>query len=441
MNRLTVCSFAFAASLLSAVAGATEHPSRELRAHLASSSSRSPYTFVRAQFEPGETTDPWAVRFFDDDGTEIPYFVWDSVTWQVASAGRDDWGNRYALLNHAPGDDPQVRGARSHKLAWARAHAPSLGAKLGALHDAAARSGDSLCSVLYLLQHTVQPPGKKRITLRIYPTRQVEPSRNRWTEKDLGKSIAVEQGELGFRDLPGRLSVTRRGRDLFRYVGFDAGQTAGTSSHADPTRPFVVESISGIITRLTVSGQTPGRAGGEMDWQCTYWLFPQGTYVALEGYSLGNTAGYIGGTQKMSIWQGAGSLSATQSRAWETAWWLHKIGNRGYVATHLFHSTPLAVGYGNNPFAVNSMCRRSEPPRWSSKETGSALRWSYSLDDLAVTRSSPELYYRLGHGYTAASRRCEEVARRQPRGHPHRQGRQPAGVDGRGQRSSLSRGS
>ena len=31
-----------------------------------------------------------------------------------------------------------------------------------------------------------------------------------------------------------------------------------------------------------------------MDWQCTYWLFPEGGYVALEGFSLTNPGQYLG---------------------------------------------------------------------------------------------------------------------------------------------------
>jgi hypothetical protein len=374
---------------------------RTLRVHLAAAGSRSPLAFVRARFEPGETTDPWAVRFFKDDGTEIPYFVWDSVTWQVAGAGRDDWGGRYALLNHAPGDDPGVRSARDRKIAWVEAHLPALGAKLAAQRAAMARAGDSVCAALYLLQHSVPPFGKERITLRIYPARQIEPSRSRWTEKDLGKPIAVAQGALGFRDLPDGLQITWRGQDLFHYAGFDAGETAGTTAHVDPARHFVVESTAGIITKLTIRGQTPGRAGGDMDWQCTYWVFPQGAYTALEGYSLSNTDGYIGGLQAMSVWQGAETLRQVQQPRWESPWWLHTIGQRGAVATHLFHSTPLAVGYGNNPFTVNALAPAGRAATMEQDGDRVALRWSYSLDELAVARLfAPGLYDRLGHGFT-----------------------------------------
>jgi hypothetical protein len=401
MNRRAACSFVFALSLLPGVARATEEPSRTLRVHLAAAGSRSPFNLVRARFEPGETNDPWAVRFFKDDGTEIPYFVWDSVTWQVAGAGRDDWGQRYALLNHAPGDDPGVRTARDRKIAWAEAHAPALSGKLAAQRAAAARAGDSVCAALYLLQHSAAPFGKERITLRIYPTRQVEPSQTRWTEKDVGKQITVAQGALGFHDLPDRLRITWRGQDLFRYVGFDAGESAGTTSHADPARPFVVESTAGIITRLTIRSQTPGRVGGTMEWQCTYWLFPQGAYAALEGYSLSNTDGYIGGRQAMSVWQGADALDSVQQPRWESPWWLHTIGHRGTVATHLFHSTPLTVGFGNNPFTVNALAPASRAATMEPQGDRVALRWSYALDELAVARLfAPALYDRLGHGLT-----------------------------------------
>jgi len=92
---------------------------RELRVHLAQANNNSPYAFVRARFNPGEVVDPWAVRFFDAQGKEIPYFVWDSVTWRVAREGRADWEHRYALLNHAPGDASAGSEARAKKIAGA----------------------------------------------------------------------------------------------------------------------------------------------------------------------------------------------------------------------------------------------------------------------------------------------------------------------------------
>jgi hypothetical protein len=79
-------------------------PPVELRVHLAQANNDSPYAFVRAKFNPGEIMDPWAVRFFDNAGKEVPFFVWDSITWKVAREGRSDCGHRFALLNHGPGD-------------------------------------------------------------------------------------------------------------------------------------------------------------------------------------------------------------------------------------------------------------------------------------------------------------------------------------------------
>lgn len=55
--------------------------------------------FVRAKFDPGEVTDLWTGRFFDDTGKEIPCFVWDAAMWRTACEGQPDWGNRFALLN------------------------------------------------------------------------------------------------------------------------------------------------------------------------------------------------------------------------------------------------------------------------------------------------------------------------------------------------------
>ena len=98
----------------------------ELTVHIAQANNNSPYTFVRAKFEPGEVSDPWAVRFFDGKGVEVDYFVWDFVTWKVAREGRADWGNRYALLNHACGNSAEALQARSRKLEWAKRNSPEL---------------------------------------------------------------------------------------------------------------------------------------------------------------------------------------------------------------------------------------------------------------------------------------------------------------------------
>src|SRR5207244_2727761 len=102
---LLVPALLILASACDVAAGAAEP---ELKVHLAQANNDSPYAFVRAKFEPGEVTDPWAVRFYDDAGKEVPYFVWDSVSWRVAREGREDWGKRFALINHAPGDAPEV---------------------------------------------------------------------------------------------------------------------------------------------------------------------------------------------------------------------------------------------------------------------------------------------------------------------------------------------
>lgn len=386
---------------LASPATAAEPALRELRVHLVQANVDAPYAFVRAKFEPGEATDPWAVRFVDAAGTDIPYFVWDSMTWDEANDGRPDWGNRYAAVNHAPGDDPEVRAARDRKLEWAKNHAPDAAMRLEAERVAAVREGESLCAVLYLLKHRVAPLGKERITLQIHSQRQVEPARRRWTEKHSARATSVEQGDLGFHDLPDRLRLTWRGKELLRYAGFDAGQATGTTSHVDTSKPFTVETTSGIITKLTVHSQTAGRDGGDMHWQCTYWLFPEGGCVALEGFSLDKTEGYIGGVQKLSLWQTPEPAAVAHEPLWETPWWLHRVGDRGHVATHLFHSVPLTVGYGNNPFTVNSM---APPTRAATiEQTGDrlSLQWHYSLDDLAISRLfAPELYFRLGHGLT-----------------------------------------
>jgi hypothetical protein len=358
---------------------------RDLRVHLAQANNNSPYAFVRAKFSPGEVADPWAVRFFDDKGKEIPYFVWDSISWRVAREGRADWGKRYALLNHGPGDAPQVIEARAKKLEWTKKKLPELGARLDAQEQAANKAPDSTCAAMYLLRYRVPAFGKERLTLRIYPEKQVEPKRHVWKGAKVEERVTVAQGVLEFRDLPDRLAVFRDGKEMFRHAGFQAGGQADTTSHADPSRPFVVETAEGIVTKISIAAQTKGRQDGTMDWQCCYWLFPEGGFVALEGFSLGATAGYAGGPQKLSIWQTEGNFTQRRAPLWETPWWLHQAGERGFVATHLFHATPLTIGFGNNPFAVNAE-GPDKDPRAESDGRRLALTWSHRIDDPAIAR-------------------------------------------------------
>jgi hypothetical protein len=222
---------------------------RELKVHLAQANNDSPYAFVRAKFNPGELADPWAVRFFDDQSKEVPYFVWDAITWRVAREGQADWGKRYALLNHGPGDAPSVVEARARKLQWAKKKAPDLGARLEAQEQAAQLAPDSVCAAMYLLRYRTPAFGKKRLTLRIFPEKQVEPKRRAWKGATVGRRIAIKQGVLEFRDLPDRLAVFRDGKESFRHAGFQAGGHAETISHADPSRAFVVQMIPRIATR------------------------------------------------------------------------------------------------------------------------------------------------------------------------------------------------
>src|SRR5262249_44519051 len=152
-------------------------------------------------------------------------------------------------------------------------------------------------------------------------------------------------------------------KEIFRHAGFQAGGHADTISHADPSRSFVVETTEGIITKVSIAAQTRGRQEGVMDWQCNYWLFSESGFVALEGFGLSEkaAAGYAGGTQKLSIWQADGGLTQRRLPSWETPWWLHQAGERGFVATHLFYATPLTIGFGNNPFVVNAEGPKKDP--------------------------------------------------------------------------------
>jgi hypothetical protein len=385
MKLPTAITIILAAGALSNPESAHAEEIRELKVHLAQANNNSPYAFVRAKFNPGEVADPWAVRFFDIKGEEVPYFVWDSITWRVAREGRDDWGKRYALINHGPGDAPQVVEARAKKLESAKKSLPELGAKLEAQEQAASKSPDSVCAALYLLRHHMPAFGKERLTLRIFPKKQVEPKRHVWNGSKVEQRVAVAQGMLEFRDLPDQLAVFRDGKEMVRHAGFQAGGQTGATSHADPTLPFVVETTEGIITKVSISAQTKGRRDGVMDWQCTYWLFAEGSFVALESFSLSEAAGYAGGTQKLSIWQTEGKFTQRRAPSWDAPWWLHQASERGFVATNLFQSTPLTIGFGNNPFAVNAEGSDKDPKAQADGGT-LALTWSHQINDPAIMR-------------------------------------------------------
>jgi hypothetical protein len=110
--------------------------------------------------------------------------------------------------------------------------------------------------------------------------------------------------------------------------------------------------------------------------------------VALEGFSLSETAGYIGGPQQLTIWQADGNFTLGHAPLWETPWWLHQVGDGGFVATHLFYATPLTIGYGNNPFAVNAEGADKDPKVGEASSGGKrlVLSWSHRLDDPAILR-------------------------------------------------------
>jgi hypothetical protein len=359
--------------------------SRELKVHLAQANNNSPYAFVRAKFQPGEVADPWAVRFFDEKGVTIPYFVWDSVSWRVAQQGRADWGHRYALINHAPGDAPEVLKARSQKLQWTKKTLPDLGARLEAQEQGARKAPDSVCAALYLIRYRVPAFAKKRLTLRICRERQGGIKHRVWKGQKVQDRFSVQQGALTLQGLPDRLRVVWKGKELFRSAGFQAGGRVDTTSHADPSLPYVVETCQGIITKVTINAQTKGRQGGTMDWQCVYWLFREGCYVGLEGFSLSETVGYVGGPQKLSIWQTDGQFSKRRLPLWETPWWLHQASQNGFVATHLFYATPLTIGFGNNPFTVNAE-GAGKDPRVKADGNRLTLTWSHRLHDPAIRR-------------------------------------------------------
>src|SRR5262249_2562801 len=146
----------------------------------------------------------------------------------------------------------------------------------------------------------------------------------KWNGQKVEQRISIQQGDLTLSGLPDQLTVTSKGTELFRYAGFEAGRAPGETSHADPSRPYDIEKSSGLITKVHVTGQPIGLNDAPMDWQCTYWLFPEGGYVALEGFSMADPSGYKGGPQKMSIWQAPVDFSESHKPTWDTPWWLHR---------------------------------------------------------------------------------------------------------------------
>jgi len=371
-------------------------PRHQLNIHLAQANNNSPYAFVRAKFEPGEVIDPWAVRFFDQQGKEVSYFVWDSLTWKTAREGRADWGHRYVVLNHHPGNAPEALQMRPGRLELAKLQLPELGAALAAQDEASRQSGDSVCAALYLLRHGVPAFGRENLTLCAYPTRQTDPRCRKLEAKRVEKRLTAAAGGLVLENIPDRPAVRWKGKELFRYTGFKVDDKAAgkegllrEDTHADPGRPFAIEISEGLITKVQIKGKTNGRAGSDMDWQCTYWLFPEGSYVALKGFSLDNTDGYLGGGLSMAVWEMPRQPHEVHAPTWEQPWWLYQVGDAAFTAVHQFPDTPLTVGYGNNPFNVSTPASFQIWRGEKTKGQGDGLlelNWMYELTDRRTYR-------------------------------------------------------
>ena len=140
---------------------------------------------------------------------------------------------------------------------------------------------------MYLLKCRVPAMGKERLTLRIEPERGDGPKRRKIAGAKVGERVSTQHGELRFDGLPDQLRVLWKGKEVFRSAGFDAGGSSATVSHADPARPFTMEITEGIVTKIALTGQTARRDDGATDWQCTYWLFPEGGCVAPTAQSSG----------------------------------------------------------------------------------------------------------------------------------------------------------
>lgn len=399
MTRLAPLNVGLFALLLWSLASSALHgqvPARELAVHLVQANNHSPYAFVRAKFEPGELSDPWAVRFFDQNGREVQYFVWDSVTWQVAREGRADWGRRYALLNHHPGNAPEALEMRPRRIDAAREQLPQLGASLAAQDEAAKQAGDSVCAALYLVRHAVPALGKDKLTLRVYPMRQVEPKQRRLEADRARQRVAAAAGDLVVDNFPDKLAVRWKEKELFRYGGFKIGDKSlskdgsfQAASHVDPMRPLAIEIAEGIITKVTIHGATDGRAGGAMNWQCVYWLFPEGSFVALKGFNLENTEGYLGGGLTMAIWEMPRQPQELHQPLWKKPWWLFELDDDAFVALHQCPDVPLAVGYGNNPFCASTPGSFAARAGERTKGQGDGLvelNWTYDLTDNRIYR-------------------------------------------------------
>jgi prepilin-type N-terminal cleavage/methylation domain-containing protein len=355
----------------SGAVAARSQPVAELKVHLAQANHRAAYAFVRARFEPGELSDPWAVRFLDPKGSEIPYFVWDCADWRTAQEGRREWGGQYPLLQHHPGNDPKVVTARQEKIAWAEEHWPDIGHKLQEQQAKAQQLPQSVCCVLYLLRYTTEPYAKERLTLQIYATRQREVQRQDFTDRVQD----VEAGDLAMKGFPLNPIVTWKGKELFRYAGFQAAGVESGRAHVDPARGYQWTLERGIVTKVCVRGKTEGRLDGETNWECTYWLFPEGACVGLEGFSLSKPDRYSGGEQEMSLWETAGKIEEVSGPKWETPWYVHKLGDGAVLATHLYRNAPLSVGYDNNPFITG------EADKQAIRTEGSrlGLGWTYEM--------------------------------------------------------------
>jgi hypothetical protein len=285
---------------------------------------------------------------------------------------------------------------RAHRLAAAKEQLPQLGAMLNAQDEASGQYEDSLCAALYLLRYKVRQFGRDKLSLHTFQSRQVEPQQQLVQAIGIGQHLAANAGELSVDHLPSKPVVRWKGNELYRYTGFKIGdKSAGKngsitdSTFADVNQSFSVDITTGIITKISLEGTAAGRMGSATNWQCQYWLFPEGGYVALKGFSLENTDDYLGGGLSLAIWEIERQPQQIHAPTWERPWWLHQIGGQSFTAVHLFSDVPLTSGFGNNPF--NASAPNSFQVLSSEKTKGRGdgileLNWNYDLTDKRIYR-------------------------------------------------------
>lgn len=359
------------------------------RIHLTQGNATSPYAMLRLQFEPGEVASPHHVRFtrrrVSGGRVEIPYVVLDSVSWDEAVGGREEWGGRYAALNHWSGTAPVDLASRGRKKEIARNEEPGAFARLEVRDQAAADDPTTPCTVMYLLKHSLAPYARDVLDMELLadapPPASGPPA----------SAVVQGPGSVELRNLPGRFQVVVGGMPLLELVGYDLREGTKNVSvsversdggHVNPAKPFHVEVEPGWLTQVRITGEQGVRLG--QDWKSHITLLPNDSMVVTHGFAFQNFSLYRGGQLDLAIYKSlVGPMQQLNAPSAARPWWTFGTSSGVFVSTVPLDMLKYGVGHDNSPF-INAEWKSHKVVFSENRPEEMRYHWTHHLQDRKV---------------------------------------------------------